>query len=160
VSIYATALSFDADDHDDACPRWVRIPDGYDADRYGRVMFTDDGKYGYDDAKPCTCAAGPVKYEASHLLPSRSDPRAGSFSLCEIPGFISRDDRILCGPDDECDEPATVCCRRVWPWLRLWVTDDAPAEARHGSAVLLDRDQALRVYHYLGEWLMRSGEPT
>jgi hypothetical protein len=156
MSIYATAVDFDADDHDD-CARWVPIATG-DESRYGRVSVGDSGRFGYDPDRPCTCNTGPVEYKASHILPSDDDPRAGSFSLCEIPGFISHDDRVLCGPDDLCQE--LLCCRRVWPWLRLWVTDDAPPGTRDGAVVLLDRDQALRVYYYLGAWLMRSGDPT
>jgi hypothetical protein len=133
LSIFATALSFDADDHLDTC-------------RDGRKR------------KPCTCSTGPLVYEASHILPEPNGPRAGFVSLSEIPGFISRPGRELCGDEDGCPS-AGDCCDRVWPWMRLWVWDGRETgDDFTGCPVLLDRGQVEQVHAYLGRWLERTGE--
>ena len=106
---------------------------------------------------------GPLVYEASHILPEDNTPRAGFVSLCEIPGFISDGDRRLCGDEEQCTEPATECCDRVWPWLRLWVWDGRVRDSGSGftgSPVLLNREQIAEIHSYLGRWLERAGDPT
>ncbi len=93
----------------------------------------------------------PIRYQGSHVLPSDDDERAGCLDLAEIPGFISRGDRHLCGPDDECPKPADVCCDRSWPYLRVGLSDG------EGSAVVvLDRGQVGALHAYLGRWLTRA----
>lgn len=157
MSIFATALSLDAAGHNERCTRWALLA-GDDPDP-GRMLLCDDKRYRYDDARPCTCSAGPLRYDASHLLPEPDGQRAGFVSLCEIPGFISRPGRELCGDDDECPKPATQCCDRVWPYLRLWVWDGRVRESGSdftGCPVLLDRDQVEQVHAYLGRWLERA----
>lgn len=144
MSIYASTVSFDAQMHDDHCTRWVPLaPSQPDT---GHMMISGENRWTYDKHQPCTCKAGPIAYRRSHILPSDDDERAGCFDLAEIPGFISRGDRILCD-EATCDKPATDCCDQVWPWLRASVNSET---------VILDRAQVLRAYHYLGDWLMRS----
>jgi hypothetical protein len=104
-----------------------------------------------DDGLPA-----PVRYEASHILPTKDSPRAGSASLCEIPGYIERDGEALCGPGGECDPPTADCCDKAYPYLRLWVTDDGPPGTYYGSVVVLDVDQARGMRDYLTGWLNRA----
>ncbi len=136
MSIFATALSLDSDDHLDGC-------------RQGHK------------GKPRNCPTGPLVYEASHILPDPSGPRAGFVSLDEISAFVSDGDRRLCPPEAECDKPLDQCCDRVWPYLRLWVWDGRQSGGEGlftGCPVLLDRDQVEQVHAYLGRWLERAGD--
>lgn len=85
----------------------------------------------------------PIRYDGSHVLPSERSARAGFVMVSHIPGFIERDQGTAPGNDGTEDYPP-------WPWLRLSVnTED----------VVLDWEQASRVYHYLGDWLMASADP-
>lgn len=95
-------------------------------------------------------ADAPIVYQASHVLPAEDDTRAGSLLLCQIPGFISRADRVLCGDDDQCPKPDTVCCDRVWPYLRLSLHADGEATA------VLDHAQVQWIHAYLSRWLERA----
>lgn len=123
VSIWATSLVFDSSDHADGCPRLVPV----------------------DPDRPCTCRVGPIRYQGSHVLPSDGDERGGYLDFAEVPGFISRADRRLCGPDDQCRDPD--CCRRVWPFLRVALGRDVG---------VLDRGQVEGLHAYLGRWLQRA----
>lgn len=152
MSIYVSAVAFDADDHDGTCKRWVPIKAG-DPDP-ARVMYSNAGRFRYDGKRRCTCNAGPFVYRASHLLPSDKSARGGSFSLCEIPGFISRGDRVLCENEETCPQPQ--CCDRVWPHLRVWVIDGLAGSSERGAVVLVDRAQVAEVHAYLGRWLERA----
>jgi hypothetical protein len=143
MSIYATSLYLDADDHDEACTRWAPWPNDTPCPP-GRCALIANGRtYVEDPTRPCTCGVGPIAYQQSHVLPADDDPRGGSFDLAEIPGFITRGDRKLTFADGE-DPDYT---ERVWPWLRASV---------NGETVVLDRAQVARIHAYLGEWLVRS----
>jgi hypothetical protein len=159
VSIWSTNWGIDATDHDETCAVYVLATDGGEAPS-GRTMYTDAGTFWYDPSRPCTCRCGPVRYEDGSVLPTPESPRAGSASLCEVSGFIERDGQALCGPDGECDPPKADCCSRAYPYLRLWVTDDAPPDTYFGSVVVLDVDQARGMRDYLTGWLDRAGEPS
>ncbi len=89
----------------------------------------------------------PIVYQGSHVLPSDDDARDGSLLLCQIPGFISRTDRVLCGDDEQCGKPDSVCCDRVWPYLRLSL------HAEGDATVVLDHAQVQQIHAYLGRWL-------
>jgi hypothetical protein len=138
VSIYASTLILSDEEHEEDCP----------AARPGRR--TRKGKW---IAPTCLCGTGsPLVYQRSHVLPSDEDERGGSFDFAEIPGFITRENRELCGPDDECPKPESVCCDRVWPWLRVGMGD----EVTHLTQVW-DRRQVEVVRDYLTRWLECAG---
>ncbi len=141
MSIFATALHFDADDHHEGCRRWVACgkQEALDA---GRAMF-GVGWWRYDPDQPCTCQAGPLRYQGSHVLPSDDDPRGGCVEVGMIPGFIEREGRVLdgAGPDD-------LPC---WPWMRLSV---------HEGTAVLTRTQVAEIHAYFGEWLNNTGVPS
>lgn len=131
MSIYGTILDIADDDHETSC---------------ARMRQTSTGIWQENPRKPCTCLCGPLAYQGSHILPSESDPRAGSFDLGAIPGFIGDEDRVLCDLED-CDKPKTECCDRYWPWLRVAVGE---------AVVVLTRAQAVRVHAAIGDWLGRT----
>lgn len=152
MSIYASTWGTDADDHADNCRRWNRGRRKGKARGPTRAHFADGATAWLDNSRPCTCHAGPVRYDGSHILPDEASPRAGSVDLAEIPGWITRADRPPLDPDETGE--------RVWPWLRLWVTADGPKDLPPGNAVVvLDRDQVADMHDYLGRWLERS-EPA
>lgn len=135
VSIYATSLVFDATDHAIECARWVTCECN---DPFAHRQFTAGGwkHWRHDEHAACTCKAGPIGYQASHILPSDEDPRAGTFDLSHIPGFISHAGRPPINDDDE-DYPAH-------PWLRIGLNRET---------VVLDRAQVIEVRDYLTAWL-------
>ncbi len=92
---------------------------------------------GFDDGE----GPPPIVYYGSHLFPT--DIRDGSVDLALIPGFINPESAN--GADDFTDEDE----RPPHPFLRLSV---------NAETVVLDRVQVLRVYHALGDWLIRTGE--
>lgn len=152
MSIYASTWAADADDHTDDCDRWVEVPAVPRPSGDLRVAYADGRWFVLDDARPCTCGAGPVRYDGSHVLPDVDSPRSGSVDVAEIPGWITRPGRPPLDPEETGE--------RVWPWLRLWVTADGPKDLPPGNAVvLLDRDQIADMHAYLGRWLERS-EPA
>lgn len=132
MSIYATVIAFDAL-HEPGCPG-----ENQRRTRKG-VLLSGECRCGKD---------APLVYQGSHILPSDDDPRDGTLLLCQIPGFISRGDRVLCGDDDKCGKPGNVCCDVVWPWLRL-----TAATSQADVALVLDRSQVAVIHEYLGEWL-------
>lgn len=142
MSIYASVIHFDADDHADHCARWVPCT-REEAQTAGRAAFADDKHWRYDRAQPCTCQAGPLRYQGSHVLPSDDDPRAGCVEVGMIPGFIEREGRELIGATED-DHPC-------WPWLRLSVSE--------GTAVLT-RTQVQEIRDYLDHWLSNTGEAS
>lgn len=130
MSIWATSLVVAADDHADGCTRLVREPG------HGSVWREDP-------TRPCTCHAGPIVYQGSHVMPADGDPRGGWFDLAEIPGFIRRDGQDADGDDDPSH-----------PWLRVGMRS-----ARGDGVVVLTRDQVARIHAYLGGWLeLTEGE--
>jgi hypothetical protein len=140
MSIYASSLMFDADNHADDCKRWVVCDcSGGLFSHDGPPRIGTDQHWVYDDADPCTCRCGPIEYRGSHILPSDDDPRDGVFNLGHIPGFIDREGRPPVNDEDE-DYP----CH---PWLRMFV---------NAETVLLDRRQVAEVRDYLSYWLCHS----
>jgi hypothetical protein len=124
MSIYATTVMIDDDEHDPGCAQLVAVPGT-------AAMLT------LDPAQPCTCAAGPIAYQGSHILPADTDPRAGTFDLGAIPGFITGLDRPALHDGDGEDWP-------YHPWLRVSV---------NAETVVLDRRQVERVREELDRWL-------
>lgn len=137
MSIYATTVGFNADDHGPDCARWVECPPGCNQGHNALFVHAVGGHARYDDTQDCSCGCGPIAYRASHILPSDTDPRGGCFSLAEIPGHITRDGR------QERDEDSP------WPWLRA---------SLNAGDVVLDRAQVVEVHAYLGDWLKRTEE--
>jgi hypothetical protein len=80
----------------------------------------------------------PIAYQGSHVLPAKDDPRAGSFDLGLINGWITRQGRT--GPADE---------EALWPYLRVGAGN---ADARQVELVL-DVEQVEQLYTDLGWWL-------
>jgi len=134
MSIYVTTISIDSVDHADGCTR-LKLIAGF------------ENTYEDDPDQPCSCNAGPLIYEASHILPTPDGKRGGCFDLAAIPGFISMPGRPAIGTLDD-DRP-------YWPWLRVGVKVAARAS---WSAVVLTRLQVAEVYAELGEWLAATGE--
>lgn len=103
MSIFARAISIDADDHTERCARWVPLDDGVCCS--GQLLVTPDRRYRYDNTRPCTCHTGPLRYDGSHILPSGDGPRAGSVDLAEIPGFITDPESITRSLGPVCGGP-------------------------------------------------------
>lgn len=125
MSIWCTILDFHADDHAEDCGRWVACS-REEADASGRGMYGGDSGWRYDDSLTCTCAAGPLAYQESHVLPLPEHPRDGRFDLGSVASLI--------GPNREYrDEYGTHL-----PYLRVSLrgSDAEP------DTVLLDRKQA------------------
>lgn len=120
MSIWATILTIADDWHTAGCDRLVR-------DAEFEALWT------VEPDRPCTCNAGPVVYQGSHVMPTDVDPRAGSFDRGEIPGYVRSDDYYAV-PE---------------PWLRFGVNQET---------VLLDRAQVERVSATLRAWLTATGE--
>jgi hypothetical protein len=123
MSIWATTLTIADDDHIDGCTRLVRDPEF-------------EALWHLDPDRPCTCQAGPVRYQGSHVTPSDTDERVGCFDLAEIPGYVH-------GAED--DPPR--------PWLRIALSGRPRRGVRHHEEALLDRTQVARVHAELGRWL-------
>jgi hypothetical protein len=145
VSIYATAVDFDASQHDPECAKWIEVTGTGEADRW--TMLAGDRKYRLDSDRACSCRCGPIHYQGSHVLPSDDDPRQGFLSACLIPGFIERTGRPPVNSDDE-DYPAH-------PWLRIFAGDDGDDPGL--ATVILDRVQVAELHSFFGDWLARTG---
>lgn len=128
MSIYASLDAPDDLDHDADCDVWEHRGPG------ARTLTLPPGP---GRACSCTRARMPLVYQASHILPSETDPRGGHVDLSSIPGHIRREGRAA-PPTDE----------QPYPFLRVGVN-----EAR----VVLTREQVQRVYASLGEWLRATG---
>jgi hypothetical protein len=137
VSIWATTLSFDADDHEHTCDRWVLCVCG-DTHNHPMVMIGDEKRWYYDDSRPCTCFAGPLHYKGSNIVPSDGGPRTGCLHMAEIPSHITADYRHD-GPDDGAP----------LPWLRIGIDE---------ATKVLARAQVGELWRTLGDWLERTKE--
>lgn len=122
MSIYASTFVVDADHHADGCKKL-------------RKVRGTERVYQISDKRPCTCKAGPLVYQASHILPSDDDTRGGCFDLGAIPGFIEREGHPPLSDDE--DWP-------YWPWLRVSV---------NAETVVLTREQVKGLHETLGFWL-------
>lgn len=148
MSIFASALTIDAEYHANDCTRWVETRRGEEPEGV-TVAYATGGKVAWlDETRPCSCAAGPIVYRGSHILPADTDLRGGSVDLAQIPGWIYREGQP---PIDETGE-------RHWPWLRLWVASgEGTDELKPGhAAVVLDRAHVQEIHTYLGEWLEQT----
>lgn len=137
MSIWCTILGFHADDHADDCGRWVPCTRD-EADASGRGMYGNDRFWRYDSALPCTCAAGPLAYQRSHVVPLPEHPREGRFDLASVASHI--------GPDHEYrDDPDETHL----PYLRVSLrgSDAEP------DTVVLDRTQVRKLHAATGHWL-------
>lgn len=150
MSIYGSGLvSFEADDHafgsDDhswrgkRCERWKRCKA---TDEWH--LATPTAYYRLVPTVDCTCLCGPIAYQQSHVLPADSDPRAGSFDLSIIAGFISL------GPDRPALSDDTF---PYWPWLRVTVHE---SDGGDPATVVLDRWQVKQMRDQLTFWLKHS----
>lgn len=114
------------------------------------IMFERDD-YADDPDDPVGTAFGPapIIYRGSHVLPSDSDDRGGTVSVCAIPGSIEREGRPPVGGELD---------GTFHPWLRLSVDPDDSGEP---ATVVLDRAHVNRLYQTFGDWLlMASAEST
>ena len=136
MSVYSTGLSFNADDHDASCGRWLPVRAGHTGPgRSGAApgRGTAPGRtpshtnFRYDESRPCTCLAGPVVYQDGNSVPAADDPRAGLFDLSEI----RSDDHVR-------------------PYMRASIAD-----ASGRATVVLTADQVRRIHEYTGRWLER-----
>lgn len=129
MSIWSTTLDFAADDHDPSCDRWVPCT-REEAEEAGHWMG-GGGQYArHDPTRPCTCGAGPLAYQRSHVLPRADHPRAGYLDLASVAFHI--------GPDGRYDEQRDMDDHHHLPFLRL----SARGSDEEPDTVVLDRRQA------------------
>lgn len=129
MSIYATILSIDDGDHAEGCKRLVR----------------KRGWSEIDNRRPCTCQAGPIAYQGSHVFPPSTVTRQGWFGLAAIPGHINS--REL--------KPLSEDMHPYWPWLRVSL-GTVPGQAEGQGNVILDRQQVALLIERLQEWMKLS----
>ena len=94
-----------------------------------------------DDADRPRSRNKPIRYRASHILPSDRDERRGSLDLAYIPPHIARGRRKR-SEDGQ-----------FWPWLRVGV---AAEEMTAGETVILTREQVEKLRDSLNWWLENS----
>lgn len=145
MSVWCTILAFAADDHDvDRCARWVPCTQA-EAEVAGRVAYGEDARWRYDGARPCTCAAGPLAYQQSHVVPSLDGPRAGSFDLAAVAPHIGQRGDYDAGRDEDGTH---------LPYLRIGLRG-CPDEP---DVVVLDRDQVRELHGQL-DWFLDNCDP-
>lgn len=141
MSIWGTVWHIADDDHAEDCARWVECG-REEAETAERWSAGDDRAWRYDPALPCTCAAGPLAYQRSHVVPAVDGPRAGNVELATVASHI--------GPD-RCyrDEDGTHL-----PFVRLSLrgSKDEP------DTVVLDRRHAAELLEAL-RWAVEEMEP-
>jgi hypothetical protein len=145
MSIWCTILDFADDDHDvDRCDRWIPCT-SEQAQAAGRAAYGTDAWWLYDDTKPCTCAAGPLAYQKSHVVPTADGPRAGVFDLASIAPHI--------GPDCRYSEDRDVHGTHL-PFLRVGLqgSEEEP------GVVVLDRRQVAELHRVTG-WFLEHCDP-
>ncbi|HWB38270.1 MAG TPA: hypothetical protein VHA75_19800 [Rugosimonospora sp.] len=144
MSIYATWLSIDDNDHTPECAVYERMPDGQAWDDGAAMVVA--GVYYRRTGKACTCGnPPPLIYQGSHVNPSDDGPRGGSVDVAAIPNH--------CHPSVRgslADEGPPV------EFLRLSVAEDPTTygETLPGYAeVVLDRAQVEEFRDTLTCWL-------
>lgn len=151
MSIYATFLSIDDDEHQTGCAKWEFLCENTGQGwPEGAGMLADQGYYRRTD-KPCTCGnPGPIIYQGSHVNPDDADPRGGSVDVAAIPNFLHpkvRQARCQTGGED---------MRFPVEFLRLSVSED-PTTYHYGqegyATVVLDRAQVQKMRDALTNWL-------
>lgn len=143
MSIYASWLSIDDDEHDETCGRWVQVEKG---DPTARMFMWDGREFAENREATCTCEnKAPLIYQGSHVNPDDSDPRGGYLLACAIPNHCH-------------------------PSVRGSLTDDGPpvnflrlsmgehADTYHGmekghATLVLDLPQVQRLRDTLTQWL-------
>jgi hypothetical protein len=131
MSIYGTTVSFNADEHEEACAIYVE---------------TSPSVYEFS-GRACNCGtpSAPLVYQGSHVLPSLGDERGGTFELAEIPSFIQRDGQ------ENGEEGALKDFLRVDVDQHFDVLRVVPPQT-----VVLDRSQVEELRDYLSSWLERE----
>lgn len=149
MSIYATTLSFDGEDHEDACASYVQT---------GPTVWQWSGL-------PCNCSARmqrPIAYRGSHVYPDPSpEARDGAvFDLGVIPGHIADG-----GGYDEAHEHSQIACHR--PFLRVSFCDpfgghypDDDDAAPSNGTIILDATQVEELRDDLTDFLSRISGAT
>ena len=101
--------------------------------------MTKDGpkSYIFDDSKPCTCGQTPIKYQGSHVVPSKKDERGGCFGFSLIPEHITRN-----GKDNGKRKP---------PFLRFHMNQET---------VILTREHIAEMNELLTWWLAETKSPN
>lgn len=116
MSIYCSYFGM-GDEHKPKCARIKKV----------------SGWYEQDDSKPCTCGSCPIKYQGSHVLPSRQDERDGYLGFAMIATHITKN-----GRDNR---------EREHPYLRFHL---------NRASVVVTRKQATQLRDALTEWLSRG----
>lgn len=156
MSIYATCLDFDDEEHETFCDRMVRLAEDQSipVGRHGLAegILTEEGSFYIDWERPCTCGddrRAPIVYQGSHVTPDQvKDRRGGSFGLSTIPPHISP--RGISHDEEE---------ETRWDVLRVDVVAPAEPSTTPGmqiSTQLLDRDQVVELRDFLTSWLDRG----
>lgn len=122
MSIYCSIFDI-GDEHLPRCKRMKRL---------------ESGLYGEADSQPCTCGSCPIRYQGSHVFPSRKDKRDGVFSIAAIPSHVTRT-----GHNDGREG--------MWhPWLRISM------HKTNQDALVLTRRQVEKLRDTLNRWLEKS----
>lgn len=148
MSIYASWLTIDDEDHEPECAKWRKVTKDQALSKPSYMSTWGDDYYVPVKGASCTCGnPGPVIYQGSHVNPSNADPRGGSLDVGSIPNH--------CHPDARHDGETDDMTHRV-DFLRLSLVED-PA-TYHGlhpghATVVLDRAQVERLRDTLTYWL-------
>lgn len=113
MSIWCPMWDVSDDEHDVSCARMIKI--GRDAYEIRRDV-------------DCTCGAGPIAYQASHLNPEVDHRRAGTVYVSYIPDHVYG---------------------RRMPYLRVIVNQ---------SAVVIEHKDALALREALARWIDGEAE--
>lgn len=140
MGIYSSWWFHSSDDHDLLCAKWSRhlVPGSKVSLHAGEDTFF------LDDSVPCSCNAGPLIYQGSHINPGPEDRRGGSVDVAAIPNHCHPSVRASgeAGPPVE--------------FLRLGVRED-PTTYQGGypgdATVVLDRDAVRQLRDVLDLWL-------
>lgn len=144
MSIWCTIYQTTSDDHDHHCARWIPSDETTAQTSPGRFFYRTDGSvHRYEPRIRCTCGAGPLTYQRSHVVPQSDHLREGHFDLASIASHI--------GPDGHYREDEENLDETHLPYLRVGL---------HGSdaepdVVVLDIDQARAVHETIG-WFLEN----
>lgn len=152
MSIWASTLAFDDEEHSASCARMVpddQAPPVRDGEiAIGYLM--DEGSFRLVDGE-CTCGGwrrAPILYQGSHVTPTIEDPRGGSIDLATIPPHISP--RGIAHDEEQATR---------WDFLRFGFVlpaEKSTVEGMYVAECLLDRDQITELRDELTKWLDRG----
>jgi hypothetical protein len=94
-----------------------------------------------------------LTYEGSHVYPEPDKQRPATIGISHIPGFVWREHLPESRKDQDADGPLA-------PYLRVdiaaWSDEENRPMIDDGAQCVLTQAGALKLYHQLGDWLMRD----